>query len=134
MKFARTLIVLIAVVLAGPIVGAVPVPAAEVIPTAQDMVIELNQGQLVRIDRAASAVFVANPAIAEVAVKSPHLIFVFAKKPGVTTLYAVDQNENVVANLRLVVTHDLAELQEILRSMIPQTGITGVTVDGSKGN
>ena len=37
--------------------------------------------------------FVANSEIAEVAVKSPHLIFVVGKKPGVTTLYAVDQNE-----------------------------------------
>ena len=67
----------------------------------------------------ASVVFVANSAIAEVAVKSPHLIFVVGKKPGVTTLYAVDQTENVVANLRLVVTHDLTELQEALKSLIP---------------
>jgi pilus assembly protein CpaC len=71
--------------------AAVPVPAAQIITTAQDMVIEINQGHLVRVDRAAAAVFVANSAIAEVAVKSPRLIFVFAKKPGVTTLYAVDK-------------------------------------------
>ena len=68
--------------------------------------------------------FVANSEIAEVAVKSPHLIFVVGKKPGVTTLYAVDQNENVLASLRLVVTHSLTELQEALLSVIPQGRVT----------
>jgi len=87
------------------------------------MVIEVNQGRLVRIDRAASIIFVANSAIAEVAVNSPRVIFVFAKKPGVTTLYAVDHNENVVANIRIVVTHELAELQQALKFVIPPAGV-----------
>jgi pilus assembly protein CpaC len=134
MKFARTLLVLVAALFAAPDLGSVPVPAAQVIRTAEDMVIEVNHGHLVRLDQAASTVFVANPAIAEVAVKSPRLIFVFAKKPGVTTLYAVDQNENVVANLRLVVTHELAELHEALKSIIPQGGVTAETVNGGIGN
>ena len=94
------------------------------------MVIEVSQGHLVRFDRPASVVFVANSEIAEVAVKSPHLIFVVGKKPGVTTLYAVDQNENVLAGLRLVVTHNLTELQEALRSVIPQ-GMVAVQHRGS---
>jgi pilus assembly protein CpaC len=119
MKFARVLFILVAALLATSVLMSVPVLAAQVIGTAQDMVIEVSQGHLVRIDRAASVVFVANSNIAEVAVKSPHLIFVVGKKPGVTTLYAVDQNENVVANLRLVVTHPLTELQEALKSVIP---------------
>ena len=88
------------------------------------MVIEVSQGHLVRIDRPASVVFVANSEIAEVAVKSPHLIFVVGKKPGVTTLYAVDRNENVLASLRLVVTPNLTELQKALRSAIPQDEVT----------
>lgn len=116
MKFARTLLVMAAALFAAP----VPVPAAEIVPTAQDMVIEVNHGHLVRLNRAASTIFVANSAIAEVAIKSPRLIFVFAKKPGVTTLYAVDENENVLASIRLVVTHDLTGLQEALKSVIPQ--------------
>jgi pilus assembly protein CpaC len=119
MKFARSLLILVAAVLATLVGMSVSVLAAQVIGTAQDMVIEVSQGHLVRIDRGASVVFVANSEIAEVAVKSPHLIFVVGKKPGVTTLYAVDKNEKVVANLRLVVTHDLTELQKALNSVIP---------------
>jgi pilus assembly protein CpaC len=120
MKFARTLLVLAAALFTAPVLGSVPVAAAVIIPTTQDITIEVNQGHPVRLNGAASVVFVANSAIAEVAVKSPHLIFVFAKKPGVTTLYAVDENENVLASIRLVVTHNLGELQKALNSVVPQ--------------
>ena len=84
-----------------------------------------------RIDRPAAAMFVANPDIAEVAVKSPRLIYVFAKKPGQTTLYAVDQKEAVVANLNLVVTHDLARLSEGLSKMVPQGQVSAQSVNGA---
>ena len=126
MKFA----ILVAALLATPILMPVPALGAQVIGTTRDMVIEVSQGHLVRFDQPASVVFVANSEIAEVAVKSPHLIFVVGKKPGVTTLYAVDQNENVLASLRLVVTHNLTELQEALRSVIPQ-GMVAVHHRGS---
>jgi pilus assembly protein CpaC len=121
-KFAGAL-AMAAALFAAPRIGCVPVRAAQVIRPAQDMVIEVNQGRLVRIDRAASIIFVANSAIAEVAVNSPRVIFVFAKKPGVTTLYAVDHNENVVANIQIVVTHELAELQQALKFVIPPAGV-----------
>ena len=109
-----------------------PAKAAELVPTAAEAVtIEMNEGHLVRIERPASAVFVANPEIAEVAVKSPRLIYVFAKKPGETTLYAVDQKEAVVANLRLVVTHDLSTLSSGLQRMVPQGQVTAESMNGA---
>jgi pilus assembly protein CpaC len=120
MKFARTLLVLAAALFTAPVFGSVPVAAAVIIPTTQDLTIEVNQGHPVRLNKAASVVFVANSAIAEVAVQSPRLIFVFAKKPGVTTLYAVDENDNVVASIRLVITHNLTELQNALNSVVSQ--------------
>ena len=105
MKPMRTWLLIAATALSLAGFRSGPVAAAEVIPTAGETVtIEINEGNLVRIERPAAAVFVANPEIAEVAVKSPRLIYVFAKKPGETTLYAVDQKEAVVANLRLVVS------------------------------
>jgi pilus assembly protein CpaC len=109
-----------------------PAKAAEVVPTAAESVqIEMNEGHLVRLERPAAAVFVANPEIAEVAVKSPRLIYVFAKKPGETTLYAVDQREVVVANLRLVVTHDLSTLSDGLQKMAPEGQVTAASVNGA---
>jgi pilus assembly protein CpaC len=92
--------------------------------------VELNEGVLVRIDSAASSVFVANPAIADVAVKSPRLIYVFGQRPGETTLYAVDEDENVLISAQLSVTHNISRLQGALRNLLPTATITAQSVDG----
>jgi pilus assembly protein CpaC len=132
MKTLRTWLLAAVAALTLATASSVPANAAEVVPTAAESVtIEVNEGHLVRIERPASAVFVANPEIAEVAVKSPRLIYVFAKRPGETTLYAVDQKEAVVANLRLVVTHDLSTLSDGLNRMVPQGQVTAESVSGA---
>ncbi|HXV26019.1 MAG TPA: type II and III secretion system protein family protein [Alphaproteobacteria bacterium] len=132
MKPLRTWLLITAAVFSFAILRSAPADAAELIPTTGEPVtIEVNEGHLVRIERPASAVFVANPEIAEVAVKSPRLIYVFAKRPGETTLYAVDQKEAVVANLRLLVTHDLSRLSEGLGMMVPQGQVTAQSVNGA---
>lgn len=106
-----------------------PTFATEVIGTSSEpIVIELNEGHLVRIDSAAAAVFVANPEIADVAVKSPRLIYVFGKRPGETTLYAVDEQERVLLNAKLVITHNLSGLQTALDGLLPASGITAQSV------
>jgi pilus assembly protein CpaC len=132
MNTLRTWLLAAAAALAVTVSSGAPAKAAEVVPTSTEAVsIEVNEGHLVRIERPASAVFVANPEIAEVAVKSPRLIYVFAKKPGETTLYAVDQKEAVVANLRLVVTHDLSTLSDGLSRMVPEGQVTAESVSGA---
>jgi pilus assembly protein CpaC len=132
MNTLRTWLLAAAAALAVTVSSGAPARAAEVVPTSTEAVtIEVNEGHLVRIERPASAVFVANPEIAEVAVKSPRLIYVFAKKPGETTLYAVDQKEAVVANLRLVVTHDLSTLSDGLSRMVPEGQVTAESVSGA---
>ena len=66
--------------------------------------IEINKGILVRLPRPASAVFVANPGFADIAVKSPTLVYVMGKRTGITTLFAVDDRDAVLADVNLVVT------------------------------
>jgi len=83
--------------------AAVPVSAQEqVAVTGAKIQIERNEGTLLRITQPAASVFVANPEIADVAVKSPRLIYVLGKKPGETTLYVVDENEKVLLSSTIV--------------------------------
>lgn len=132
MKTVRTWLLVAAATLSLVAPWGATTEAAELIPTtAEAVTIEVNEGHLVRMDRPAAAVFVANPEIAEVAVKSPRLIYVFARKPGETTLYAVDQKEAVVANLRLVVTHDLSTLSDGLSKMVPDGRVAAQSVNGA---
>ena len=99
-------------------------------PDAGHIAVELNEGTLVRIDSPADSVFVANPEIADVAVKSPRLIYVFGKRPGETSLYAVDANENVLLNMGLTVSHNLSGLRGALRSLLPTATIDVRSIDG----
>jgi len=108
-----------------------PASSAEVLRTAgEPIVIEVNEGHLVRIDAPATAVFVANPEIADVAVKSPRLIYVFGKKAGETTLYAVDEQEQILLNALVRITHNLSGLQQALGDLLPQAEVEAQSMDG----
>ncbi len=115
--------------------------AAQVISGAGRAVhVELNKGALVRLDRPAHTVFVADPEICDIQVKSPSLVYLFAKKAGATTLYAVDNNERVLANFEITVTPNLTRLSEAVRSLYPDADISlssvedSIIIDGVVGN
>ena len=56
----------------------------------------VGTGQLIRVDEAFSSLFVANPEVADVEVKSPRLMYLTGVGVGETTLFAVDENDNVL--------------------------------------
>jgi pilus assembly protein CpaC len=95
------------------------------------LTIQVNQGQLVRIDKPVNSVFVANSEIADVAVKSPQLIYVFAKKPGTTTLYAVGEGDEILASITLTVSHNLSRLDQALAELVPGANISAQSVPGA---
>jgi pilus assembly protein CpaC len=92
--------------------------------------VELNEGQLIRLERPAASVFIANPEVADVSVKSPRIIYVFGRKPGETTFFAVDENENVVASRSIEVAHNISRLNEALSTLIADGQVTATSVDG----
>lgn len=109
--------------------AAVQPHGARLIATqAAGMRIEVNKGRLVRLDQPAASVFLADPAIADIQIKSPTLVYVFAKKAGETSLYAVDQNDELLANFRVSVTHNLSSLEQALRDYMPDTYIKASTL------
>ncbi len=113
------------VVMAAPVAAAPPpvTPATFTGTSGKDLSIEINRGALVRLQGPADTVFVANPEIADIQVKSPRLIYVFGKRAGETVLYAVDGNDNLLLNTRVVVTHNLQALRTAIGSAIPGGGV-----------
>ncbi len=90
------------------------------IPAASSIIsLEINRGTLVRLPRAAATVFVANPEIADVQVKSPSIVYVTAKKGGETTLIAVDEDDKVLLESRVLVAHNLGRLRDSLKQLAP---------------
>ena len=100
-------------------------------PVGTNISMEVNKGRLVRLARPASTVFIADPKIADVQVKSPSLVYLFAKAPGETTLYAVDEAERVLANLDITVDHNLSRLRGAIDKLAPGQGITVASIDGA---
>jgi len=102
-------------------------PVAEKDPRRVEMIgpqekllrIELNKGQLVRLGASATSVFIADPTIADVQVKSPTLVYVFGKKAGETTMFAVDSKDRLLANLRVNVSHNLSHLKTAMGTLFP---------------
>jgi len=93
--------------------------------------LEVNKGTLIRLAGPAATVFVANPDIADVQVKSPTLVYISAKAPGETVIYAVDASDSVLLNAPILVEHDVSRLRSSLRQLAPGERISADSVDGN---
>ena len=71
---------------------------------AETIRVEVNRAEIIRLDTDAQIVHVANPAIADVVVESPRLLFVLGRAPGQTGLFILDSSGNEVMNADLLVT------------------------------
>jgi pilus assembly protein CpaC len=105
--------------------------AAQIPANGGRIVLEVNKGTLVRLSGPAATVFVANPDIADVQVKSPTLVYISAKAPGETVIYAVDAADSVLLNAPILVEHDLSRLRSSLRQLAPGERVSADSVDGN---
>lgn len=71
---------------------------------AEDLVVEINHAVLLRLDSDADIVHIANPAIADVALESPRLIFVVGLTVGQTGLHILDRDGNEMLGGSVLVT------------------------------
>lgn len=93
--------------------------------------VSLNEGQLVQLDAPAASVFIANPEIADISVRSTRLVYIFGKKPGKTTLFALDKQDNLIASSEVIVQHNLDRLRQSITALLPTSGIEAISIDGA---
>ncbi|WP_448581176.1 type II and III secretion system protein family protein [Thermaurantiacus sp.] len=96
-------------------------PARAVVPEAAPgrVAVEIGKGRLLRLERPAASVFIADPAVADVEVRSPTLLYLFGRAPGETSLFALDRSERPVAALTVEVRFDEPVLLAALNRAIP---------------
>jgi pilus assembly protein CpaC len=98
---------------------------SQLVPTQQPTLsLEINKGTAIKLPGAATTVFVAAPDIADVQVKSPTMIYVFAKKPGDTVLYAVDDQDRVLLNTIVSVTSPISRIKSSLDAIHPDNRVS----------
>ena len=127
---ASALALLMLTVAPGPLMSSAAAQDVTRIASGQSLAIQVNQGQLVRIDKPVESVFVANSTIADVAIKSPQLIYVFGKRPGTTTIYAVGAGDEILASVTLTITHNVSRLDQMIAEMMPGRNITATSIEG----
>ncbi len=99
--------------------------------------IEVNKGRVIRLGVAASSVVVANPAVADVQVISPHLLYINGKDIGETSILAVNDNEEVILHANIAVTHNLSKLRKAVKEALKDGEVTVNSTDNAivlKGN
>ncbi len=98
---------------------------SQLVPTQQPTLsLEINKGTALKLPGPAATVFVAAPDIADVQVKSPTMIYVFAKKAGDTVLYAVDDQDRVLLNTIVSVTSPISRMKGTLDTLYPNNQVT----------
>jgi len=96
-----------------------------------DLEIDIHRGILLRLDRDAENIFIVNPAIADVDVKSPRLIYVFGRAVGETTIYAIDENEEVIYSAGVVIRQNFDEVLDALARLLPDATLTVEMIRGN---
>ncbi|MBP7242535.1 type II and III secretion system protein family protein [Amaricoccus sp.] len=116
-----------------PMVAAAPGSAFEVIEPQEEREIAMTvgSGQLVKVDSEFSSLFVANPEVADVEVKSPRMLYLTGVGVGETTIFAVDELDNVLMSARVQVTHNTDALNEGIARVAPGQSVSATSVDQS---
>lgn len=113
--------------------GQAATPGGTTLPGqgAPTLAVAAGGGQLLRLPAPAKAVFVADPAVADVHVPSPQTVFVLGKKAGTTTLYALGPDNRTILHETIVVSADTESLQRMLDARFPKMN---VRVSGAPGS
>jgi pilus assembly protein CpaC len=127
----RRLAAVLACLLMGVLAGPAGAQEAETIATDGSLTIEVHKGRVIRLPRPAATVFVADPEIADVQAQSASIVYLFGRRAGSTSLYAIDENDQLLVRTSVVVQHNLSGLRQAITQIMPNSRVTAGTVDGS---
>lgn len=89
----------------------------------------IGKSVIVDLPRQASEIFVANPKVANAVVRSSRKLYIIATGGGQTTIFAMDKAGRQIATIEISVGRDIAQLERILRTAIPNSNIRAKTVN-----
>lgn len=114
-----TLAALIGALTQGPQAAAAGAPILA-LKDDQALTLTTTKAVLVSLPRDASNVLVADPAVAEIVVRTPRRAYLIGTKPGDTNAFFLDAAGNRILTLDIRVERDLGSLQQALRTLLPE--------------
>lgn len=111
--------------------AAVAAPKPKIVSTdgGPTLSVEVGKGQLIHLDQPANTVFVADPDVADVQIKSPTMVYLYGKAAGETTLFAVGDDDQVVLNATVEIRYDVAKVSETIHKLVPRSAVSVSTVN-----
>lgn len=103
-------------------------PAA--VTPAETLTLSVGRGSMVRLNAPMTDLFVANPEVADVQVRSSSQLYVFGKAKGETTVYATDRSGRVVFSANIRVGNNLSSVDDLLRIAMPDAAIEATPMNG----
>jgi pilus assembly protein CpaC len=127
----RLRVAVLACLLAAVLASPADAQDAEMLGTDSTLTIDVRKGRVIRLPRPAATVFVADPEIADVQAQSASIVYLFGRRTGSTSLYAIDENDQLLVRAAVVVQHNLPALRQAIEDVVPDARVTVRTVDGS---
>lgn len=99
--------------------------------------VPMNRAIVVETDRPFVELSIANPGIADISTLSDRAIYVLGKTPGRTTLTILGTDGQLITNVEVHVTPDIAEFKERLQQILPgeqievRTANDGIVLSGT---
>ncbi len=94
------------------------------------IVMSIGKGQQVNLPSAVTDVVVANPNVADVDVRSAKQLYILAKGPGETTIYATDAAGRTIYSATVRVGANLDSIDQMLKLTMPDADINVTTMNG----
>jgi pilus assembly protein CpaC len=89
----------------------------------QGLAIVVGQGRILRFDQPVESVFIGDPAIADVRVVSPGVIYVYAIKTGFTNLIALSPDQSIRGQMQLRVIENTRPANDAQRALQPTSPV-----------
>ncbi|WP_442902499.1 type II and III secretion system protein family protein [Frigidibacter sp. MR17.14] len=105
--------------------------------TSTPLQVPMNRAVVVEADTPFAELSIANPGIADISTLSDKSIYVLGKAPGRTTLTLLGADGQLMTNVEVQVTPDIAEFKERLRQVLPgepievRTANDGIVMSGT---
>lgn len=97
---------------------------------ANDLNLSVGRGQLINLSAPISDVFVANEDVADVQVRSSTQIYVFAKKPGESSVFATTRSGAVVYSANVRAGTNTNSIDTMLKLAMPEAAIQSTPMNG----
>ena len=136
-QFAKAALASFSITLAATQPGAAETLTIMQGATSSALSVSMSRAVVVEADQPFAEVSIANPGIADISTLSDRSLYVLGKSPGRTTLTLLSPEGQLITNVEIHVTPDIAEFKERLQQILPgekievRTANDGIVLSGT---